>query len=115
MVEALIALAAIIALGNLLSKGLARLGQPPVIGEVLAGILLGPSFIGPERSAYILAPDAAPTLGAIAQVGVILYMFVVGVELDLGLLRRGARVALATAAASMIAPFVIGAALALAL
>src|SRR5262245_13977774 len=108
MADALIALAAIIVLGRLLSKIVAYFGQPPVIGEVLAGILLGPSFIGPERSAYVLAPDAAPTLSAIAQVGVILYMFVVGVELDLGLLRRGARVALATAAGSMIAPFVIG-------
>ena len=55
-------------------------GQPPVIGEVVAGILLGPSLLGrvaPE-SAYVLPPLVAPLFGVLAQVGVILYMFLVG-------------------------------------
>ena len=57
--------------------------QPPVIGEILAGILLGPSLLGAEASALGSCPaDVAPYLGVIAQVGVVLYMFLVGLELD---------------------------------
>ena len=65
----------------------ARLHQPAVIGEVVGGILLGPSLLGrvsPEAAALLLPAEAAPFLGVIAQLGVILYMFLVGLELDLG-------------------------------
>src|SRR5205807_9633248 len=59
------------------------IGQPPVIGEVVAGILLGPSFLG-EYSEYVLPRSVAPYLGTIAQLGVILYVFLVGLELNAG-------------------------------
>ncbi len=108
----LLALAAVIVTGRALGGALARLGQPPVIGEVLAGILLGPSLLGREASAWVLPPAAAPYLGVIAQLGVILYMFLVGLELNADRLRHQARAALMIAHASILVPFLLGAVLA---
>jgi Kef-type K+ transport system membrane component KefB len=90
--------------------------QPPVIGEVLAGILLGPSLLGhvaPEISSALLPGSVTPLLGSIAQLGVLLFMFVVGLELDLGTLRREAHATLAISHAGILVPFVLGAALAI--
>jgi len=95
-----------------------RLGQPPVIGEVVAGILLGPSLLGrvaPGVSAYLLPAEVAPFLSLLAQLGVILYMFTVGLELDTSALGRRGHAAVAISHASIVAPFIMGAALALAL
>src|SRR5207253_2792759 len=94
------------------------LGQPPVIGEVVGGILLGPSLLGqvwPEAAAFILPPSVAPDLAVIAQLGVILYMFLVGLQLNLGVLRERVHATLAISHASIIVPFVLGAAVALVL
>ncbi len=109
----LIALTAVIVTGLILAKCFLYLGQPPVIGEVVAGIVLGPSFLGPEISALILPPSSAPFLGVIAQLGVLLYMFCVGLELHAGLIRQRLRGAIATSHASILVPFVLGAILAL--
>jgi Kef-type K+ transport system membrane component KefB len=109
----LIALTAIIVLGQILGRVFAYLRQPPVIGEVVAGILLGPSLLGPELSALILPSTVAPFLGVIAQLGVILYMFVVGLELNPALLKNRAHATVATSHASIVAPFFLGALLAL--
>jgi Kef-type K+ transport system membrane component KefB len=90
--------------------------QPPVIGEVIAGIMLGPSLLGriaPGASAYLLPPEIGPYLSVLAQVGVILFMFLVGLELDTGLLRRKTHATLAISHASILAPFVLGACVAL--
>lgn len=90
--------------------------QPPVIGEVLGGILLGPSFLGtvaPKAYHYLLPDFAAPFLGIISQLGVILYMFIVGLELDLKVFRRSGHVTLAISHASIVFPFLLGVALAL--
>ena len=111
----LLALAAVIAVAQVLGKLFVHLHQPPVIGEVVAGILLGPSLLGPEISQWILPPSVAPFLGVIAQLGVILYMFLVGLELNAGLLRHRAHATVATSHASIIAPFLLGALLALVL
>lgn len=109
----LIALSAIIVLGQVLARLFAYLGQPPVIGEVVAGILLGPSLLGPDISALILPQTVAPYLGVIAQLGVVLYMFLVGLEVNLALLKQRAHATIVTAHASMLLPFVLGAGLAL--
>ncbi|OGC08243.1 cation transporter, partial [candidate division KSB1 bacterium RBG_16_48_16] len=111
----LVALAAVMVTGQILAKIFAHLSQPPVIGEVLAGILLGPSLLGQETSALILPPSVAPFLGVIAQLGVILYMFTVGLELNAGQLKHRAHATVATSHASILAPFLLGSLLALAL
>jgi Kef-type K+ transport system membrane component KefB len=112
----LLALAAVIALGRVLGKAFSYIGQPPVIGEVVAGILLGPSLLGrvsPDGMEFLLPTDAAPHLGVIAQLGAILYMFIVGLELNTGQLRALARSVFAVSHVSIVLPFVLGAALAL--
>src|SRR6185436_13729745 len=82
------------------------------------GILLGPSVLGhfaPTLSLALFPTESLPLLQALAQVGVLLFMFVVGLDLDIGQLRRHGRLAVITSHASMIAPFLLGAALSLAL
>jgi K+:H+ antiporter len=115
LLRVLLALAAVIALGQILARLFSYLGQPPVIGEVVGGILLGPSILGPELSALVLPPSIAPTLGVVAQLGVLLYMFLVGLRLDLGSVRARAHATVAISHASIVAPFLLGAWLALAL
>jgi Kef-type K+ transport system membrane component KefB len=113
LLQVLLALAAVVAGGLLLGRLFAWIGQPPVIGEVVAGILLGPSLLGQVGSAVILPDAVAPYLGVIAQLGVILYMFVIGLELDAGRLRSRAQTTFLTSQASIVVPFVMGSALAL--
>jgi Kef-type K+ transport system membrane component KefB len=113
LLQLLIALAAVIVTGRALGWAFRRIGQPPVIGEVVAGILLGPSLLGREISSYILPDSVAPVLGLIAQLGVILYMFLVGLELNAARLRRRVHSAVAISHASIVAPFLLGASLAL--
>ena len=115
LLQVLVALAAVIAAGHALGRLFRYVGQPPVIGEVVAGILLGPSLLGAEASAWVLPPDAASYLGVIAQIGVILYMFLVGLELNGGLLKHRAHATIATSHASILIPFILGALLALSL
>lgn len=109
----LIALAAIIILGRFLSRLFARVGQPPVIGEVVAGILLGPSLLGTGLSSLVLPASAAPYLGVIAQLGVVLFMFLIGLELNPALLKSRTHAIVGTSYAGILAPFTLGAALAL--
>lgn len=118
LLHVLLALVLVILVGRLLGWVFAWLQQPPVIGEVLAGILLGPSLLGrisPAAVEYLLPADVASYLGLVAQLGIILYMFTVGLEFDAAVLHRQAHAAVAISHASILAPFVLGAGLALAL
>src|SRR5690606_29064301 len=118
LLHLLLALAAIIIVGRVLGVVFKWIGQPPVIGEVIGGILLGPSLLGwvsPVAHEYLMPESIAPHLGMIAQLGVILYMFCVGLELDHGHLRNRGHAAIAISHASIVAPFLLGAGLALAL
>ena len=123
VVHVLATLAAVIALGNLFAWVLKRFHQPAVIGEVIAGIVLGPSILGtffPEAM-HCLIPDASTdphglvvsSLKTIAQLGVVLYMFIVGLELNLQKVGRQAKAAIAISHASIVVPFVLGALMAL--
>lgn len=112
----LLAMATVLVAARGLGVLFTRLRQPPVMGEVLAGILLGPSLLGrvsPAAAGFLLPPTVAPYLGVLAQVGIVLYMFLVGLELDLGQVARRSRATLHIAAASIAAPFVLGTLLAL--
>jgi Kef-type K+ transport system membrane component KefB len=115
LVHVLAALLAVLVAGRLLGLLFRYVGQPPVIGEVVGGILLGPSLLGqvwPGAAQFILPPSVAPYLGVIAQLGVILYMFLVGLELNPGALRERARMLLVISHAGIAVPFVLGVALA---
>lgn len=116
LVHLLLALVVVIVVARLLGSLFKYMNQPAVIGEILAGLMLGPSLLGriaPEISNYILPGSVAPYLGVISQVGILLYMFLVGLELDTRLLRTGAHATLAISHASIIAPFLLGGMLAL--
>jgi Kef-type K+ transport system membrane component KefB len=116
LLHVLLALVAVVALARALGTLFRSIHQPPVIGEILAGILLGPSLLGrvaPAVSAYVFPASVAPALNIISQVGVILFMFLVGVELDLGLLRKRGHSTVAISHASIVAPFLLGALLSL--
>ena len=92
------------------------LRQPPVIGEVIAGILLGPSLLGrvaPEISSYVFRPEMLPSLGVLAQIGVTLFIFLVGMELDTDLIRERSPTAAIISVASMTTAFAMGEVLAL--
>ena len=112
----LLALAVVIVVARMFGSLFRAIHQPPVIGEVVAGIVLGPSLLGsvaPEVQTFLLPPAVAPYLGVLAQVGVILYMFLVGLELDTTLLRKRTHASIAVSHASIITPFSLGALLAL--
>jgi len=116
LLHVLLTLAIVLVLGRLLGKLLAAVRQPPVVGEVVAGILLGPSLLGhfaPGLSTMILPPAVAPTLAIVAEISIILYMFLVGVNLHVDHLRGRARAVIVTSHASMITPFTMGIILAL--
>jgi Kef-type K+ transport system membrane component KefB len=113
--DLLAALVTILAVSQFLGWLFCCLGQPPVLGEIIGGLLLGPSFLGrlaPAAANYLLPPAITPLLGVLAQLGVILYMFLVGLELDPGLLRQRARSALVISQAGIVVPFLLGTALA---
>jgi Kef-type K+ transport system membrane component KefB len=112
----LVALVSILLLGRWMGKLFVYFGQPRVIGEIVAGIMLGPSLLGriwPAAMHFILPHDVAPYLGVIAQIGVILYMFLVGLELNAGLIRSRAHATIAISHTSILVPFLFGAMLAL--
>lgn len=88
-----------------------KIGQPSVIGEIIAGIALGPSFVGaylPEFSAALFPEYSLGNLSFLSQIGLILFMFVIGMELDLKVLKNKAHDAVLISHASIIIPFALG-------
>lgn len=88
-----------------------KLRQPSVIGEMIAGIILGPSFVGmhfPEFSAFLFPKESLGNLQFLSQIGLILFMYIVGMELDLSVLRKKAHDAVVISHASIIIPFTLG-------
>jgi len=87
------------------------LGQPGVIGEIVAGITLGPTILGAlpgDPSAGLFPPEALEVLKGIGQLGLALFMFQIGWELDLDLVRRRERAAMLISLASVVVPFTLG-------
>jgi Kef-type K+ transport system membrane component KefB len=109
-------LAIVLASVRAVGAGARRIGQPQVVGEMIAGVLLGPSLLGWLAPGFAgwLAPSATkPVLFATSQIGLVLYMFVVGMEFDVNLVRQRLRRAISVSAAGIVLPFVLGGAFAL--
>lgn len=109
-------LLAVLALGRLVGALAMRLGQPRAVGEIVAGLLLGPTLLGgvlPGVQRALFPLDRLLPLQTLSQLGVLLFLFVVGLRLDLATLRGHARTAVAASYASILVPLVLGAALAL--
>ncbi len=88
-----------------------RIGQPTVIGEIIAGIVLGPSLVGmyfPEFSAALFPVESLGNLKFLSQIGLILFMFVIGMELDVKVLKNKASEAIVISHASIVIPFALG-------
>ncbi|MCW1924193.1 cation:proton antiporter [Luteolibacter arcticus] len=93
-----------------------KVGQPQVVGEMIAGVLIGPSLLGyfwPDTMKAIFTPESRGILYAGAQLGVGLYMFLVGLEFNTGHFRSRARSAACVSIAGMVVPFILGALLVL--
>jgi Kef-type K+ transport system membrane component KefB len=101
-------LAIIILLARLLGMAAKRLGQPPVIGEIIAGILLGPTLFDGKITATLFPMTLRQPLSALAILGVVMFMFAVGYLLDLRLIRGRERVAASVSVSSIILPLSLG-------
>ena len=112
----LLQLIVIIIAARLVGRLFLMFGQPAVIGEIVAGILLGPSLLGflsPSTMAFLFPDNSMGTLRLLSQIGVIIFMFTVGMELNAQHLREKAQAALLISHASIIVPFFLGVALSL--
>src|ERR1700737_2676744 len=99
--------------GKLLGELMQRMGQPPVMGQLLAGVLLGPSCLGvllPSLSHALLPPDASQKamLDALSQLGILLLLLITGMETDLSVFRDARRTAISISLAGIIVPFGCG-------
>ncbi|WPP34289.1 cation:proton antiporter [Streptomyces sp. CL7] len=106
-------LVVILAAARFLGAAAVRLGQPRVIGEIAAGLLLGPTVLGHLAGDAVFPTEAIPGLKILAAIGLTLFMFVVGMELDHRVMRGRARVVTGLAAGSTLLPLALGCAFAL--
>jgi len=107
----IIQISVILIFANLIGYGLSKIRQPVVIGEIIAGILLGPSFLGrlsPSVSKSLFPENSLDTLMILSQIGLILFMFVIGAELDLQAMRKRLGSVIFISQFSMIVPFAMG-------
>ena len=88
-----------------------RLGKSQVVSEMITGVLLGPSLLGwvsPEFSAYLFPPESKPILFSVCQLGLVLYMFLIGVEFNVDLIKSRIRSAASVSLAGILVPFALG-------
>ncbi|KIJ57015.1 hypothetical protein M422DRAFT_198385 [Sphaerobolus stellatus SS14] len=107
----------IICFTQLLAIGLARFRQPRVIAEIIGGIILGPTVMGriPSFSNNIFPQQSIPLLTLTSTVGLVLFLFLIGMEVDIRVLKRNAKYSLSISAAGIVLPFGLGVLLAIAL
>ncbi|MFL6136587.1 MAG: cation:proton antiporter [Frankiaceae bacterium] len=112
----LITLPVVLIACRLAGELIARVGQPAVMGEIVAGVLLGPSLLGwawPAAYAWLFPSFITASLNSLAQLGLVLFMFLVGYELDLVVVRRRSYLAAVVSHVSIALPFLAGVLLAL--
>ena len=114
LVPGLLFLQIAVILGLALGVGrvLARLQQPAVVAQMIAGVMLGPSLFGlllPDWQAALFPPASLPVLNGLGQVGVAIFMFGLGFEIDFGFVRRNLRSAAAVGAGGVVLPLAVGA------
>jgi Kef-type K+ transport system membrane component KefB len=108
---ALFQIIVIISFSRIFSYLMRQVGQPAVIGEILAGIFLGPSLLGtlfPEAWAATFPLSSIGNLHSISTIGLSLFMFIIGIELDISMLNRRIQTALFVSHASILVPFFLG-------
>jgi Kef-type K+ transport system membrane component KefB len=101
----------ILIVSRLISTIFHKIGQPSVIGEMVAGILLGPSLLGilfPDAMSFLFPASSMGTLRSLSQIGVILFMFIVGTEINARPLKEKARAAVIISHTSIVVPFIMG-------
>ncbi|HOI87147.1 MAG TPA: cation:proton antiporter, partial [Lentimicrobium sp.] len=101
----------IILASRILGWIMSLINQPTVIGEIMAGIMLGPSLLGlyfPGATEFLFPAESLGNLQFLSQIGLILFMFIIGMELDIGILRQRAGAAVFISNASIVVPFVMG-------
>ena len=111
-----LAIAIVLIVARLFGVIASRVGQPRVMGEVIAGLCLGPSLLGaisPNLQAMLFPSDTLAALGVVANLGLIFYMFLVGLEVDRGSLQGKVAKATAISNASVAVPMLLGIAVAL--
>ncbi len=115
-VRVLVALTVVILAAMAAGWAISKIGQPRVHGEILAGILLGPSLLGlvwPGALDYLFPTEVVGALRVLAQIGLVVFMFLIGLELDLTKLRGHGHKALVISQSSILAPIILGGLLAL--
>src|SRR5437868_8822819 len=116
LVTLLLQVAAIVVTARLVGLLFRQIGQPQVVGEMVAGILLGPSFLGwvaPGLSVTLFPAASLGYLSTLSQVGLLLFMFLVGLEFDPALIRGRRRAVVLISNVSIAVPFAMGSGLAL--
>lgn len=101
----------IISTSRIFSYFIRKIGQPMVIGEIIAGIFLGPSVLGlffPEFTDFLFAKASLPAIQLLSQIGLVLFMFIVGMELDVSILKKRAQAALTISHATIVLPYFMG-------
>ncbi|CAE6476376.1 unnamed protein product, partial [Rhizoctonia solani] len=111
----IIQLGVIMLMTQLLSLFLGRIRQPKVIAEVLGGIILGPTAMGriPGFTEHIFPDPSRPFLALVANIGLVLFLFLVGLEIDVAVIKRNAKTSMTISAGGMLLPFGLGAAVAI--
>ncbi|MEU3623598.1 cation:proton antiporter [Amycolatopsis coloradensis] len=112
MLHVLFALAVIVAAAQIFGAIARRMNQPAVIGEIAAGILLGPTLFDGALSDSLFPEEIRPLLSTLANIGIALFMFAVGTEVDRRLLRGNRLAAVTVSISSVVVPFAFGCALA---
>ncbi len=107
----LLQIIAILVVSRIFSALFAKINQPTVIGEILAGIVLGPSLLGlffPEAYNFLFSPNSLDNLYIISQIGLVLFMFTVGMDLNMSEMKENFKSTFIISQSSIVVPFLMG-------